>query len=367
MNMDKISRRSFVKSSAAGAAAFAFSPVIFVPGKAEADFSDGGFTFHPHMDPLRVVQVHDDAMTREMKPTAPWRAQDKVVDADAVDENIDKLACALAEEKRPKDAWKKLLIKPPRKSWNDTVVAIKTNNIARQHTRSAVMAKICRVLVEMGVKASRIYIYDACHGRDMLKKTPFEGLPEGCNISALWGGFTEKTPVGKPWKDGEQSAKCVEPLVKGEVDLLVNIALCKGHSPSFGRFTMCCKNHLGTFNPRPHAHAEGSTDYLFAINKSPVVLGEADPRKKIITYPRQQLCLIDALWASEDGPGCDSSAQPNRLFMGTFGPVTDYLVAKNFRQGVMEWDIQEPVVDRFLTEFGFKAGDLPDGGKLLEA
>lgn len=365
--MEKITRRSFVKNTSAGAAAFAFGPMVFVPGKAEADFSDGGFTFHPHMDPLRVVGVHDPAMTTEMKPTAPWRAQDKVVDAKAVDENIDRLACALAGEKEPKEAWKKLLIKPPKKTWKDTVVAIKTNNIARQHTRSAVMAKICRVLVEeMGVKASRIYIYDACHGRDMLKKTPFDGLPEGINVSALWGGFTKEAPVGKPWKDGAQSVKCVEPLAKGEVDLMVNIALCKGHSPNFGRFTMCCKNHLGTFNPRPHAHADGSTDYLMAINKSPLVLGEVDRKKKAIAYPRQQLCLIDALWASEDGPGCDSSDQPNRLFMGTFGPAMDYLVAKNFRQGVMKWDLQETVVDRFLTEFGFKPSDLPDGGKIIE-
>ena len=42
------------------------------------------------------------------------------------------------------------------------------------------------------------------------------------------------------------------------------------------------------------------------------------------------------------------------------------VVAKNFRKGVMEWDLQESVVERLLTEFGFKPSDLPDEGKIIE-
>jgi hypothetical protein len=307
-------------------------------------------------------------MTLEEKPVAPWKVQDRLVDPEAVDQNIDRLACALAGEKREQDAWKRIFIKPPGKTWSDVVVAVKTNNIARQHTRSAVMAKICKVLTRVvGIKASNIFIYDACHGGDMLKKTPFSGLPEGCGIMEKWGGFSTDAPVGLPWKDGKQTVKAVKPIVSGQVDLLVNMALSKGHSPAFGSFSMTLKNHLGTFNPRPHAHADGASEYLMAINKSPLILGELNGAGRKVAFPRQQLCLIDALWASEQGPMCDSSDQPNRLFMGTFAPTLDYVVAHRFRKEIMGWPLNEPLVDRFLTEFGIDPTDLPNKGAVIDA
>lgn len=370
MNRNKpssITRRTFVKNTALGTAALGLAPTILIPGKAQAETLEKGFIYHPTMNPLRVVTVQDDKMTLENNPTAPWMKQDQLTDVKVVSENIDRLACTLSEEKDPKQAWKKLLIKPPKKEWNETVVAIKTNNIALQHTKSGTMSKMCRVLTErMGVKASNIFIYDACHGKDMVKKTPFEGLPEGCNVASTWGGFVTPVPVGKPWLDGEQKVKCVEMLAKGKVDILINIAMCKGHSSSFGTTTMCMKNHMGTFNPRPHAHKDGGTDFLFAINRSPLVLGEADEKNKKIAFPKQQLCMVEALWASEKGPQHPSSAQPNRLFMGTFGPAVDYLAATEFRNKVMGWSINNKVVDRFLTDFGFSPKDLPNGGKLIE-
>lgn len=365
-DLNRLDRRQFVKTTAMGVGALGLGPAFFIPRAVEPEKFEPGFAFHPHMDPMRVVGMIDPAMTSEEKATAPWRVQDRLVQADRVEENIDRLACELAQEKRPQDAWKKLLIKPPGKPWNEAIVAIKTNNIARQQTRSAVMSKICRVLTEqMGVKASSIFIYDACHGADMIEKTPFVGLPDGINVSGIWGGFTKETPVGKPWLDGNMKVKCLEPLVTGEVDLLINLALCKGHSPSYGAFTMCMKNHMGTFNPRPHAHANGKTDFLFAINRSPLVLGEQDFKAGKVLFPKQQLCIIDALWASEQGPMCDSSAQPNRLYMGTFAPVTDYFVARDFRSKVMQWRVHDPVMDRFLTDFGYSPEDLPENGAIL--
>ncbi|MBU0753541.1 MAG: DUF362 domain-containing protein [Planctomycetes bacterium] len=361
-----IDRRQFVKSTALGMGALGLGPAFFFPRPVEPEKFEPGFRFHPHMDPLRIVGMIDPKMISEVKETAPWRVQDRLVQADRVDENIDLLACELAQEKRPQDAWKKLFIKPPGKAWNETTVAIKTNNIGRQHTRSAVLSKICRVLTDLiGVKPSSIFIYDACHGADMAEKTPFEGLPEGCNVSGIWGGFAKETAVGKPWLDGNMKVNCLEPLVTGEIDLLINIALCKGHSPSYGAFTMSMKNHMGTFNPRPHAHENGKTDFLFAINRSPLVLGDLDFKTGKVLYPKQQLCLIDALWASEQGPICDSSAQPCRLYMGIFSPVLDYLVARDFRSKIMGWRNHDPVLERFLTDFGFSADDLPENGAVL--
>jgi hypothetical protein len=362
-----LSRRSFLQSSFLGAAALGAAPMLFLP-RFRDPIADGGFDYHPNLDPLRVVGIHDPKMTTETNPTAPWRTQQDLVNAEAVEQNIDRLACALTGEKRVKDAWTRIFLKPPGKAWSDVVVAIKTNNLSDQHTRNAVMAKICRVLTEeIGVKPEHVFIYDASHGRDMMKKTPFEGLPAGCNIAAKWGGFDGKTPLPRPWKEGKAETECLGHLVNGKIDILVNLALSKGHGTSYGGFTMTMKNHLGTFNPRPHAHREGRTEYLLAINRSPLVLGEIDEKKRRVSFPRQQLCLIDALWASEPGPGGNSTAQPNRLFMGTLPPVIDWVVARRFRAGTMGWEIHEPVVDRFLTEFGIASSQLPHDGKVLDA
>jgi hypothetical protein len=360
-NTKPVTRRNFLKGSVAGAAAFGMAPTLFIPRFAPAfeSWEDP----HPNVSGLKVVGVHDKDMTTEILAVSPWKKQQELVDAEVVAANMDKLACELTEESEAKDAWKAIFVKPPGKSWSDTVVAIKTNNIARQHTRNAVMSKMCEVLVQRGVKAHNIFIYDACHGKDMLKKTPFEDLPEETNVMSRWGGSTTPTEVPAPWQDGSMKAKCVQSLVAGKVDILVNIALCKGHSTKFGAFTQTMKNHLGTFEPQ-WAHQDGATEYVLAINKTAEILGELSSEGKVL-FPRQQLCLIDALWASEDGPGCMPSVQPNCLFMGTSSPVLDYLVATEFRKGFMGWSIEENVTKRFLTEFGLKHGDLANGGSII--
>jgi len=102
MNRNKpshLSRRSFVKSTALGTAALGLSPTFFFPGRAEAETLEKGFIYHPTMNPLRVVTVQDAAMTTEKNPTAPWIKQDQLVNTKVVGENIDRLACALSEEK----------------------------------------------------------------------------------------------------------------------------------------------------------------------------------------------------------------------------------------------------------------------------
>jgi hypothetical protein len=173
-------------------------------------------------------------------------------------------------------------------------------------------------------------------------------------------------PIPSPWKQGGQRADCVKHLATGKIDILINIALCKGHADKFGGFTMTMKNHFGTFDPK-WGHRFHATDYLLAINKTPQILGEISATSGEVHFPRQQLCIVDALWASEKGPSCDTSCQPNRLYMGTFAPVLDYQVATQFRKATMGWAIDEPVTDRFLPEFGFTKSDLPKGGKIINA
>ena len=360
---NRISRRHFLKAAVIGAGAFSL-PAVFIPRRVEA--LEPGQDIHPNVSPLRVVGIHDAKMAAEESVRTTWADQEKIVRADIIQENLDRLACALAEEKDEGRAWKKIFVKPPQKAWGDVVVAIKTNHIAEQHTRSPVMAGVCRALTgPLGVKGQNIHIYDGRHGGSLTKTTPFAGLPDGVRIENTWGGINTEAPVPVPWKDGKGTSQCLGPLARGEVDILINVALCKGHGNNVGRFTMTMKNHFGTFNPGP-GHQAGAEDYLLAINLSEAVLGKRDDSGKLL-FPRQQLCIVDSLWASKGGPGGLPEAQPNRLFMGVFGPVVDYQVATRFRRDAMKWPINEQMAARFLTVGGFAPENLPNGGDIIDA
>jgi hypothetical protein len=362
--MRKISRRKFMEKAALVGVAVAAFPTVFIP-KARASWALKS-PVHPNVDDLRVVGITDAGMTRAAEPSCHWARQEELVVKSAVWENIDRLACGLARTRNPEEAWRTILIKPPRKSWSDTVVALKTNNIAQQHTRSPVISKVCHALTgTLGVKPSNIHIYDACHGRNMRRMTPFAGLPPGCRIQEKWGGSSTYTAVPRPWQGDGGKSKCLGPLVRGEVDILINISMCKGHSRKFGNFTMTMKNHFGTFSPGP-GHDRGSEDYLLAINKTPEILGPMDKKTGRVLFPRQQLCLVDALWASKGGPGGNPTHQPNFLAMGVLSPVVDYQLATRFRGEKMGWEPNMKMTRRMLTEFGYDENDLPEGGNIIE-
>jgi hypothetical protein len=288
-------------------------------------------------------------MTNGTGPVSGWDNQNAVTNDSVVADNMDRMARALADKPDRTEAWQTIFQKPPGKEWNQTVVAIKTNCIAVQRTRNAVMKKTCEVLVDhLGVSPANIHIYDACHGAGMPAWT---GLPTGVQVENRWGGYPTKTPLPPPLPGGSLG-DCQTDVATGGVDILVNTALCKGHSSSFGTFTMCAKNHYGTFRPGCSS-GYNNTDYLFSINKSEAILGAMDPGTGRIVYPRQQLCFIDALWASQGGPSGEPTHRPNRLYMGTFAPILDYQVATKFRRDIMGWSISGSVTPRFLSEFGY--------------
>ena len=126
------------------------------------------------MNHLRVVGITDPKMTQRIeKIPQSWAGQEKLVNKKTVWENMDKMACGLVDTRNPDEAWRAIFVKPTFKSWSDTVVAIKTNCIAQQHTRSAVMAKIYHALADIvGVAPYNIHIYDGQHGYSM-RGTPF--------------------------------------------------------------------------------------------------------------------------------------------------------------------------------------------------
>jgi len=362
----KLTRRHFLQGAVVGATALGLGPSSFLsPRFARASGKQA--LFHPQVDGLRVAGVHDPAMTREVRPRCGWAEQEERVVDRVVEAHIDRMALALTGESDAGKAWDRIFVKPQDKPWNRVVVAVKTNNLGRQHTHGAVMRKICSVLTErMGIRPESIFIYDGSHGKDIDRKTPFQDLIPGVQVVNKWGGINTPVKVPAPWNKGNGEADCVRAVAVGEVDILVNMAVCKGHAKQFGGFTMTMKNHFGTFDPE-WGHRDHATDYLLAINKTPQILGAVSDLTGRIHHPRQQLCIVDALWASQDGPGAGSSAQPNRLFMGTLSPVLDYQVATRFRRDIMNWPIDEQVTGRFLSAFGLSPEDLPGDGGILDA
>jgi len=157
--MNEINRRQFMKKAIVMGTTIAAFPAVN-PNKSQAG-NIAKMVVHPNVDNLRVIGITDTAMTKANEPDSTWLDQDKLVVKEPVWKNIDKLACGLAETENSTEAWRSIFIRPPSKSWSDTTVAIKTNNIAWQHTRSAVMAKICHTLTDvLGVNPSNISIYD---------------------------------------------------------------------------------------------------------------------------------------------------------------------------------------------------------------
>jgi len=128
---------------------------------------------------------------------------------------------------------------------------------------------------------------------------------------------------------------------------------------------MTMKNHFGTFDPSP-GHQKGAQDYLIAINRTPEILGAMDKHTKKILFPRQQLCLVNPLWASKGGPGGNPTHQLNFLAMGVLSPIVDYQVATRFRSEKMGWKPNMRMAHRMLTDFGYEERDLPFGGKIIE-
>ena len=126
--MKKISRRRFIKDTAIVGTAIFTVPTLLIR-KAPAAWTPGT-TVHPNVDNLKVVGIIDSSMTRGTETDIPWALQEELVVKERVWEGIDRLVCGLTGLSSPEKAWNTIFVKPPGKSWSDTVVAIKTNSIA---------------------------------------------------------------------------------------------------------------------------------------------------------------------------------------------------------------------------------------------
>lgn len=340
-------RRRFLKASAAGATgAVAVGVAPRMARGATSEWHDG-MQIHPSIDNLRVVSCHDPEMAASTPSTWDFASQNDAIDTERVQANMDEMAKSLAQSDDADSAWGMILRKPPSKAWNQVSAAIKVNCIHPPNMpRIAIVDKVCRELMRIGVPAGNIVVYDGRHNASRsgaYAEYPGNGLPEGVVVSNKSGslGGTTMTSVPQPRKG---SFSCTADIANGAVDILVNCAVNKGHGSSRGSCTLHMKNHFGTFDPGP-GHSGDQFAYLIAINKSNAIVG-GDP-------PRQQLCIMDSIWAMTHGPtGAPPNKAPHRILMGTFGPAVDYLTAKKVREAEMGAS-HSSYLGQFLTSFGY--------------
>jgi hypothetical protein len=303
---------------------------------------------NPDIDNLRVICGVNPAMIRRDPTSWEMDGQNDPVDSAQVDRTLDAIAISLSKKADAPQAWKTIFRKPESKTWSAVTAAIKVNCIGKNHPRLAVVNKICVELNRLGILYKNIYIYDGTHNAGPLY-TPFigKGLPAGVVVSDKNKAMGGTVKIAIPEK-GNGSYQCTRMIADGSIDILVNIALNKGHDAALGKTTMTLKNHAGTFEPN-HIHMGGGLDYILAFNKSNALWGG--------TPVRQQLCIVDSLWGSTTGgPFAVPDKRLDRLVMGTFCGSVDYLTAKNIREPLM--GASHGPIDRFIRDFGYAESEM---------
>jgi hypothetical protein len=340
------SRRAFLKASAAGAvgivAAGSVTNNVFAKTSAWTD----RMAINPNISNLRVVCCNDAAMVKSTPSSWSYSNQNSAVDAEKIKVNLDEMAKSLAQKSTAAEAWAAIFRKPDTKQWSAVKVAIKFNSVCcgtENTVRAAVIGKVCDALIGLGVAAGNITAYDVDNSGQLAIQflTPFIGdgkpIPAGVQVSSHLGGSTP-SPV-----PGYGNQDCRTQIANGTIDILVNTGTNRGHGESAG-FTLMLKSHMGTF-PAKH----GDMTYVTAMSKADAIVG-GNP-------VRQQLCIVDSLFATQGGPGGAPDYVLKKLIMGTFAPTVDYLVARKIRQVEMDRWTPSSSISKVATDFGYTVAE----------
>ena len=349
MGNRETSRRRFLQMATAGAAGLPF--VNFSEVIAKDSAWTPKLAINPDIDNMKVVCCYDPEMLKSGAVMTNFTSQNNAVNADKVYTNLDEMACRLSGKSSPDQAWKTIFRSG--KAWADTRVAIKVNCVNTFFMpRIAVIAKLCKVLSGFGVQGKNIVIYDGS-ANAYNPYSPYCSLTDSNKINAVvsngngaLGGTTPVTIEG--WTS--KSFFCTADIALGKVDILINYAVNKGHDRAAnGYFTLCMKNHYGTFGPPVDMH-DNTTPFI-SINKHDALIG-GNP-------VRQQLCIIDSLTGSNahNPAAAPDVSPPGRLLMGTFAPAVDYLCVTKIREPIMKSVHNSTVVNSLLSYFGYTNSD----------
>jgi hypothetical protein len=366
------SRRNFLKSSAAATAGLA----IVGPGIKKAAAADiptktiniSQTPINTSIHNLRVAYITDATM----KNGNHWgRFEDfnsttnatSGVNYTVVKTNLDKLACALANKIYPDHvdaAWRTIFKIPSTKTWATAKAAIKVNGFAGAHPAVPIVAKVCEVLIGLGMPVANITLMEA---------GPYGGfmgagkqIPNG--VKTL---DTRATVIAFPAPDTQ---KFTVANAIADADIVMSIAFNKGHD-GWGwasGVTMSQKNHYWTFNNFGHTNFP----MLAKANSCDFLLGNIPA-----AYPaKQQLCIVDNLFLGNNGSWAGDITDGNSvntISMGVFAGALDYVSTMKIRawklgpgtatDGTGGWN--QSIVNQFLTAYGYNL--TTDGATLMAA
>jgi uncharacterized protein (DUF362 family) len=263
--------------------------------------------------PARVVR------TRSPRVSSPDGA---TVDAAVVREMMERGMRALTGEASAPAAWKRFF--EPK-----DVVAIKVNAGGRPHCVSspAIVAEIARRLMEVGIPAERIVVYERFMGQlDEVNYAPH--LPAGVLIQAAERGnrateqrdYDPLTYVEAQFF-GEEDTRCnMMRLVTERVTKIINVPNMKDHGAT--GVTGCLKNvAYGSFSNVARTHAGGVTHTLTAVG----TLAAVEPLRS-----RTVLQVMDGLRAVwHGGPFAPTQRylfHPRQILFGTDPVAIDRLL-----------------------------------------
>jgi hypothetical protein len=351
----QVSRRNFLKTTAAGAAGLAIgAPSI---GVAKTSATGGAWTdgmqVHPTINNLRVVCAHDARLAN----VNAW------VDDPVINELMDKMAIALAQKPTAAEAWATIFRKPASKTWAQTKAAFKCEDGGLAWT----MIKMAGELNKLGVPYSNMYMFDSnTSGSSRVgSSTPPSNMPAGMNWSGpatsglpndnqthhtgvpdlLHGLMQTNVPIPNGTTMQLVPFYCTTDIANGTIDILVTPDVAShDHGAEFGGANLTCKSMYGVFDgisniAWTHASGNGAPPHdgltaVLAMEKSQAFLRNNNP-------PCMQLAFMNAI-----GGGV------NRIFMGVFPPIVDYLTYTRIRQPLMGKP-SNPVWPRFYKDFGY--------------
>lgn len=333
-----IDRRTFLKSTTLATAGLAVIGVNQENALSSSAEWTNRSPINPAISNTKVVCCHDETMITDVaaaKIASTLSAQNALLNTSKVEANLDQLVMRLTGKSTAQSAWETIFRKPAAKQWADIKVALKVNCIdPKNMPRVAIVGKVCKELVMLGVVPANMTIYDGGHDASGDKKYPpfiGNGIPEGVNVQSGKGSTTSI-------EVGSGKMNCTNIVILS--DILVNFAVNKGHGQDKGGFTLTMKNHTGTMKFSCPSAIE-----MVNQNKSATILGGA--------IPRQQLCIVDSIWAEKKGPVDAITHLPCRIVMGIMGPAVDVLTARNIREKLMSASHNETAIETLVSGFGY--------------
>lgn len=325
---DKLDRRNFLKNGLRGVAGMgllgALGAETLTGSAVAAAAPDAKAVAAQSAAPkAAVTPVSHLALARNPKVVIGPAEFDKAI----VEELLNRSVCLLSGEKKPKDAWEKLI--HPTKS---DVVGIKVNMLGGPACRTApeLAFAVAECLKSIGVDKSKIIIWD--RGTAELGKCGYPTSAKADDVRCM-GTHPDSDFSATASKIGDKEIH-LSRILSDEISILINLPIMKDHGGA--GITGALKNHYGSFKEVFACHSNNCDPDIANLNALPEIRNKT------------RLIIFDAMCPLYDGGPVNRPA--NRWNYGGICAGTDPVATDAFSLSVIEAKRKEvgldPIGDR---------------------